>query len=274
MRSKTSSEKAGVMAEFDQLQQILAETHDQYPALLECRLDLDRRLGQAEIRNQDSEGLVNQLRQNQAGKEAALRRRAAAADGVVELEGRLRAEKNQFEAERQRIAAEVIAEYEQRCRQKVEELMGVYCEGEALQQAFGCKISMPIPAKLVPSLTGGLPTIERVRGNSTAMIDRRVMELAEQIERVGRALVRVANIKRDRDDEVRSSRLAMQRGQPTGQQGIYRVISPVGCLVDGLDFRPGQLVDEHILSPGYLAKLIQSIKFLRPVAAETSHVAA
>jgi hypothetical protein len=277
MNSKTSNKPAvvtGVMAEFDRLQLVLTQTHDHIPSLIQSELDLNQQLGLAEVRGEDGADLVSQLQQTKLGKESAVRRRAAAAEGILELEGRLHTEKKRLEGERQQIAAKVIEEFQARYQRKVEELQMLWSEGEALERALVCKIQTPVPARLTPAPGGGLPTLERIRGNATAAIDSQVAELAGRIDLVDRALARVLGIKQHKDIEQRHFRLATERRQPAQMLGTYRVMSPITSGIDGMEFRLGTLVDEHLLGPGNLTRLVQCVRYLRPVGVETKSPAA
>ena len=82
-------------------------------------------------------------------------------------------------------------------------------------------------------------------------LDEEAQQLGEALDRVDGALSLCNAIRQSAVLEDRHSRLATSRSMGAGEYGgLYKVLAPFQCQVDGLEFLPGQLLDGSLISAG------------------------
>jgi hypothetical protein len=274
MNSKTRNNKpvedapapaAGdVMVEFNRLQSGLVQTHDEIPKLLRRQRELTQLLGEAEVRGDSADGLRAELDHVAKEREAAVRRRGAALQAILTLEGRLQSERQRAEAERQSRASEVIAEFLRRYDRAVSDLQALWAEGDLLSRTLKSKIEMRLPVKIATSVVTGIPTAEPIRSDAVAELDDATARVSGRLDQLNEALARVAAIKQSQQLDQRHFDLSRIRNTPADFPGVYAVTAAFDCLVDGLRFEVGQLIDASLVGPGPLQRLLTTRRHLRP----------
>jgi hypothetical protein len=266
-----TSKASGGQQEFKRLRECLTATHTEVPQLLQQELDLTRQLGITEVKGGDTTGLQKQLDETRMAYESALRRRHAAADAAIGFESQLRAERARIEKQRRDRVAAVAEDFNQRYSAAFVALQALWSEGEKLRQ-MGAVVSMPIPAHVKYSYDGSTH-LEPIRSNVEPALDAETTRLSKQLDQLDADLSLIGGIRQARDVDTRFYALAVRRKEPTQPRGVFRVLQRSYCLLDGLWFEVGALIDAGLVGGGNLMRLIQSVRHVTPVELE-SHTGA
>jgi hypothetical protein len=262
-----------VLVEFDRLQSGLRRTHDEIPRLLMRQRELTQLLGEAEVRGDSADGLRAEFDQTVKEREAAVRRRGAAAQAILGLEPQLQSERQRIEAVREKHVTQIAREFQTRYNAAIEILQRLWAEADLLSRRLRTQISTPLPVKVSTSLVTGVATAEPLRGDATAELDAATERLGEHLDALDSALARVAAIKQARQLDQYHHDLSRVRGVAAEFPGTYRVTAAFDCLIDGLKFEAGTLIDSSLLGPGSLQRLVSTRRFIHPAEFETTRAA-
>jgi hypothetical protein len=262
--------EAETLREFTQLREGLSLTHSQIPALLANAASLRRQLGLAEAQGQDAAVLRESLTTTESGREGAARRRSAVLDRIMALEPALMAERAEAEKQQQAHAITAVAEFRRRYDGLVGQLQQMWKQGEALSRALRVPIPMPIPAKVITSVVDGVARLAPIQSNADAapVLDAEAERLAARLDVINAALSLCNAIRQSRLLDQREYRLGIERGMQTGAGGVFVVKQPFLCMLDGLVFEPGMLVDAGLVGLASIARLQKGRKFIMPVELE------
>jgi hypothetical protein len=150
----------------------------------------------------------------------------------------------------------------------------LWAEGDSLGRTLRCKVFMPMPAKVVVSVVTGAATAEPLRsGDVTAELDGKSAALGSRLDQLDGALARVAAIKQAKEIDLRHHLLSQSRGVAAEFTSVYRCLAPFDCLVDGLKFAAGDLVDHTVVGHGSLYRLMTGRRFVMPMELDTTAAA-
>jgi hypothetical protein len=260
------------LMQFEKLREVLTWSHNQIPALLQRRRELESELGMRE-----SAELRKQFADVESERQSAVRRRAAAIDGIVQLEEPLRAERALIEADREARAAEAVEKFMERFNDGVAALQRLWQEGEALGRILRVTIPMALPAKVVVSPVDAVARIEVVRSTDAlpTAVDAQAAKLGARLDELDAGLARIAAVKQSRETDARHFQLSrLRRTQGEFHETFVVVREGVMCLADGLAFPVGSLLDHTLVGHGGLGRLLQSgHRLLQPVALATGAAA-
>jgi hypothetical protein len=155
MNSKTKNNaeaEAGVLAQFGQLREVLAETHSTIPRLLAQERSIAHELGLAEARGEGADALHKRLEDVIGQRQSAIRRRSASIEAIGELEGPLQAARAAAERERQAHGIVALAEFRRRYDDATSNLQALWNEGKLLGEALKVQVPMPMPVKVSVSV--------------------------------------------------------------------------------------------------------------------------
>jgi hypothetical protein len=266
-RSKTedAAADADVLREYATLRDALAQTHVEIPKLLARERDLNHELGLSEARGDaGADDLRRQLVDIVHQRQAAVRRRAASIQGVLDLEASLQADRAAAEAERQRIAGGIIAEFSGRWKQACDALSTLRSEAEALARALRVSIATPAPYVPYTHIDGSLRVRLLTGSEVPVSLPANLSRIVERLDGLDAALVRVTSIQQSKQLDERHYQIALRRNQPTEFHDTYLVTAAFDCLSDGLPFQTGDLVDGSLLGGGQLGRLLTAQRYLRP----------
>ena len=263
--------EADALTRFDQLHSTLSATHEEIPQLLAGAMTLRRQLGLAEAEGRDASALRESLAEAEGGRESAARKRAACIDAIMQLEPALQSERAGVEKRRQAYATHALAQFRERYDGLVSELQGLWETGRALGIALRCEVPMPLPVKLMTSPVDGVARAMPVRSGDAPPLDEEAQQLGEALDRVDGALSLCNAIRQSAVLEDRHSRLATSRSMGAGEYGgLYKVLAPFQCQVDGLEFLPGQLLDGSLISAGMAHRLMAGRRYIAPLNLESA----
>ena len=255
-----------VLAQFTVLRDALALTHTEIPKLLARERDLNHELGLSEATGDSNVAeLRAQLDDVVRQRAAAVRRRAASVQGVLDLEPLLQTDRAAAEAERQRIAGGIIAEFSGRWRQACDALSALRSEAEALARALRVTIATPPPYEAFQHAVDGSLRVRLLTGSEVPVVlPPHLVKIVERLDGLDAALTRCAAIQQAKQLDERHYQLALRRGQPTEFHDTYKCTGAFDCLTDGLPFEVGSLVDASLLGGGQLGRLLTAQRYLRP----------
>jgi hypothetical protein len=268
--NKATAAQAGVLQEFDRLHAVLTETHREIPALLAQERTIGHELGLAEGRGESGDGLRVQLEDVAQQRQAAIRRRAASIAAIVGMEPALQGERAAMERQRQEYAAEAVRAFGERYKAAVAALQGLWEEGRILAATLRTEVPMPLPVRVTTSPVDGSTRAVPVRSGDAAAVDAEAARLGAQLDQVDEALALCHAIRQGEELERRHHRLAMDRGAATQCGGVYKVILQFRCMLDGLEFEPGQLVDHTLIGSGMMHRLMTGRRHIEPVGLESA----
>jgi hypothetical protein len=273
-RKTTNPETPDVLERFDPLDRALRESHDSIPFALMTERVLAAQIGTAEIAGKDANGLRAKLADVAVRREADARKRGAAADAILGLEGELRAAREDLDRRRQGMAAEITREFLARHDTALHALQVLQAEGTALAHILGIPVPMQIPAKITTGWHDGVTRMEPAPPpGATVTLPPDLRALLEECAKVDGAISRCAGIRAGKETDQRFFRIAQGRGQGTEFRGVYRVAREFSCHLDGMPFPVGVLVDASLIGIGMLARLNTS-RSIRPVEVGAAEAAA
>jgi hypothetical protein len=265
----SSGEASDALTQFNVLRDALTQTHAEIPTLLAGERDLVHQLGLAEA-NRDSNvaDLRGQLERVLQEHQAAVRRRAASVEAILQMESALQTERGIAEAERQRIAAGIVLEFNQRWSAACNALSTLRAEAEALGSALCTTIATPAPFTTFLHPVTGVPALRPVATSEPApvpVLPANLSALVRRLDALDAGLTRCASIRQGKQLDQRFYDLSRVRGQPAEFGGVYLCMAPFDSLTDGLPFQPGMLIDASLVGPGSMHRLTLGRRYIRPV---------
>jgi hypothetical protein len=255
----------GCIEEFDRLRSALTQTHQEIPALLAAERDIAGRLGLVEARGDGGEGLKSQLDETVRQRQAAIRKRSACVDAIVAMEQQLQVERAAVEAERREHAVEAVAQFQARYNAAVANLQALWEEGRLLGETLRTTVPMPLPVRLVTHPVDGSTRAQPIRADIAVTVDAGTAKLGERANALDGALAMIGAIKQSKEIDARHFRLSQERSTAGELSGVFKVMLPFRCLVDGCDFAVGDLVDHTLIGHGNLQRLTVGRRFVQPV---------
>jgi hypothetical protein len=266
-REVTPAPAAGdVLVEFNRLKSALAQTHTEIPNLLAAERSIGHELGLAEARGDAADALREQLDETVRQRQAAVRRRNASIAALVEMEAALLRDRAAAEGERERIAAEVAREFGERWREACDRLAALRAEAQVLGSALRTTIATPAPYIAFVNPIREEPELRPVAGSEpvTTALPAHLSILVARLDALDAALSRITAIKQARQLDQYHYDLSRVRGVAAEFPGTYRVTAAFDCLIDGLKFEAGTLIDSSLLGPGSLQRLVATRRFIHP----------
>ena len=252
--------ETSVMEPFDRLREVLTGTHAEIPSLLahERRIAHELGLGESEELHQQLDDVVQQ-------RQAAVRRRSSAVDGIMTLEPALQAERAAVEAQRREYAVQAVEQFQRRYEAAVAQLQGLWEEGRILGEALKVQVPMPMPTTVSVSVVDGIPRVAPITTNIQVVVDAEAVKLGGMIDQLDMALSLIGAIKQTGELEARHHRLSMSRGTANEHSGVFKVLMPFQCQTDGCEFQPGDLIDSTLIGGGMMHRLMTGRRFIQPV---------
>jgi hypothetical protein len=259
-KTKTSAPEAvpgaEVLAAYGQLADALHETSASIPADLaeEARLYAD--LGAAEVADDDVTQLRSKLDAVRARRETAVRRRAAASDGLAKMEGELLAARRAADEARGRLAGEAVRQLQDEWTQTVERLAEIHGRVQAFQQVMHTQVRLAAPYKAVADLMTGQPALQftAAAASAPAALPPSLQGLTDLIGKLDIAGGLASAIRQAREADQRHYRLCAERRMNASMPAMYTVTKPIGFL--GASFEPGCLVDSSLINVGTLHRFL------------------
>ena len=265
-----AAEAQGALAKAEKFASVLRETHHAISRALSEEQRLYGAVGAAEVSGGDADVAHARLDTTRRGREADVRRRSAAAEGLLELGAELRSVRAQVEQKRAELAGEVVSEFVNRWNSCCRELASLYNEGAQLSSVLRAKVPTPPPYSATTNIVTGVAEVRLSwpLESQSVTLPPELAAVSTTIDRLDAALALIAGIRQTQQLDERCHALSLQRGTAREFAGAYRVAQMFTCLSDGLNFEAGELVDASLCGPGTLQRLSQSGRFLRPVTLE------
>jgi hypothetical protein len=254
-----------VMAQFNRLKSALAQTHTEIPNLLAAERSIDYELGLSEARGDDADGLKSQLDETERQRQAAIRKRSACVDAILGMEAALQAERVAAEARRQAHAVEAVKAFTERYNAAVANLQALWEEGRLLGETLRTTVPMPLPVRITTHPVDGTARAQPIRADIAVTLDVATAKMAARSDALDGALAMIGAIRQSKEIDARHYRLSQERGTASELSGTFRVMLQFRCLLDGLDFMPGELVDHTLIGHGNLQRLTVGRRFVQPV---------
>ena len=242
----------GVLANYDKLAAALHEAGSAITTALAEESQVTRDLGAREVAGDN----VAQLRAKLAGvkerRETAVRKRAAASDGLAKMEGELLDARRDADEARGRLAGAAISELQREWAAAVETLARLCGEALALQGVLHAVVSLPAPYRAVLNLQG-VPTLEFTAPVPPASLPVSMKALTDLIDRIDSAAALASAIRTSREADARHYRLSLERRAPAAMPAVYAALRPISHW--GADFAAGDLVDATVINTSTLYRL-------------------
>ena len=242
----------GVLANYDRLAAALHEAGSAITTALAEESQVTRDLGAREVAGGDAAQLRNKLDAVRARREAAVRRRAAASDGLAKMEGELLDARRDADEARGRLAGAAVRELQERWAAAVETLARLHAEALALQGALHAVVSLPAPYRAVLNLQGA-PTLQFALPVPPASLPVSMKALTDLIERIDSAAALASAIRTSREADARHYRLSLERRAPAAMPAVYAALRPISHW--GATFDAGDLVDSSLINTSTLYRL-------------------
>jgi hypothetical protein len=252
------TEAEGVLRQATGLADVLRETAGVISESLAAERRLASALGAAEIAAEKDTAvqLARQLAATRERREGAVRRRRAASEGLVAMEGALQESRRGVDATRSTLAGGMVAELQARWARAVDELAAVYAEVQEVARVTYTRIDLPAPYRVTTNLVSGVPGLQFTAGaaNPPAGLPPALTALSELITKLDVAAATAGGIRQAGEADVRHYRLAVERRVNGSTASVYTVVKPVSFL--GATFERGTLVDSSVINPGTLARYL------------------
>jgi hypothetical protein len=242
----------GVLANYDKLAAALHEAGSAITTALAEESQVTRDLGAREVAGGDAAQLRNKLDAVRARREAAVRRRAAASDGLAKMEGELLDARRDADEARGRLAGAAVRELQERWAAAVETLARLHGEALALQGALHAVVSLPAPYRAVLNLQG-VPTLQFTAPVPAASLPVSMQSLTALIDRIDSAAALASAIRTSREADARHYRLAQERRAPAEMPAVYAALRPISHW--GATFDAGDLIDSSLINTSTLYRL-------------------
>ena len=259
----------GVLAKHDRLRAILADTHVSIPRCLADERRLSAELGAAEVGGGDIAALKARLATVSSGRATDVRRRQAAAAGILTMESELVSARESVNASRESYATQVIATFHQKYAEALAVLKTLQVEGAELSKSLRTFVHLPT----VPTKPPAVPLLESFR--DALRPPSAVERIGATLDRLDSASALAGGIHASRTLDSRFIRMQELDNGATGNvTGVFRVMKPIRCQFDGLEFAPGTILDASLFGgPGSLRRAVTA-RFVRLVSDATADVAA
>jgi hypothetical protein len=242
----------GVLANYDKLAAALHETSVSIPECLAEEAQISRDLGAREVAGGDAAQLRSKLAAIRERRETAVRKRAAASDGVTKLEGELLGVRRDADEARGRLAGAAVRELQRQWTAAVEVLARLHGEALALQGALHAVVSLPAPYRAVLNLQGA-PTLQFALPVPSASLPVSMKALTALIDRIDIAAALASAIRTSREADARHYRLSLERRAPAAMPAVYAALRPISHW--GATFDAGDLVDSSLINTSTLYRL-------------------
>lgn len=243
------------LAKYDQFAAALAQTGAAIPAALSEEQRLYRELGAAEVSGDAVDSLRTRLDAAQSERQGHVRRRRAAAEGLLELEGELRNVRAAIDQARAAHASTIVADFNRRWSEACRALAALHSEARQLSQALESPISCPPPYAPILNVatdqwqvrfTGVLPEAPPMPAQLEAVTGA--------FNRLADALGLVGGIKQGAEQDARHAALSRVRaGMPATMTGVFQVTRAFTHM--GVTFPVGALVDRSIFGDSALYRI-------------------
>ncbi len=270
--SKTKSAappEADVLDRYDRLAGALHATSAEIPAALAEAKRLYSALGTGEVGGDDVARLRVKFDEVRAHREAAVRRRQAAAEGLEKLEPELLAERRAADATRSELAGAAVAGLQKRWADAVGILREAHAEAMELQRAVGLQVHLVAPYEIDPGLITGLPVLRFIPGAiAPATMPESLQTTQALIDKLDAALALAGAIRSSRQQDDRHRQLALQRRAHADLPNVYAALRPINHW--GANFAPGDLVDVSVINVASLYRFLVArcvVAVDRPAAA-------
>ncbi len=245
--------ESDVLARYGVLAAALSETSVSIPEALaeEARLYAD--LGAAEIAGDNVATLRGKLDAVREHREAAVRMRAATADGLVKLEPELFEARRAADEARSGLAGAAISELQREWTQTVERLAEIHGRVQVFQQVMRTQVRFAAPYKATLDLQGQ-PTLQFIGASApAAALPVSLQSLTDLVDRLDVAGGLASAIRTSRERDAHHYQLALSRRAPGAMPGVYTCRKPVSHW--GATFAPGTLIDQTIICVSSLYRL-------------------
>ena len=250
--NKTSPPEADALARFDKLASALHEAGAAITTALAEEAEISRDLGAGAIAGGDVAQPRAKLAVVKERREAAVRVRAAAADGLAKMEPELFDARRDADEARGRLAGAAISELQREWTAAIETLARLHGEALALQNALHTVPSLPAPYRSVLNLQG-VPTLQFAAPVPAAALPVSMQSLTELISKLDIAAGLASGIRASREADARHFRLAQERRAPGDMPNVYAALRPISHW--GADFAAGDLVDATVINTATLYRL-------------------
>ncbi len=240
------------LASYDRLAAALHSTSVEIPECLAEEAQISRDLGVREVAGGNVTQLRSRLDAVRERRETAVRRRAAAADGLLKLESELFEARRNADEARGRLAGAAVAELQERWAAAVETLARLHGEALALQGALHAVVSLPAPYRAVLNLQG-VPTLQFTAPVPAASLPVSMKALTDLIERIDSAAALASAIRTSREADARHYRLSLERRAPAAMPAVYAALRPISHW--GATFDAGDLIDSSLINTSTLYRL-------------------
>ena len=240
------------LASYDRLAAALHSTSVEIPECLAEEAQISRDLGAREVAGGDAAQLRSKLAAIRERRETAVRKRAAASDGVTKLEGELLGARQDADAARGRLAGAAVRELQERWAAAVETLARLHGEALALQGALHAVVSLPAPYRAVLNLQG-VPTLQFTAPVPAASLPVSMQSLTALIDRIDSAAALASAIRTSREADARHYRLSLERRAPAAMPAVYAALRPISHW--GATFDAGDLIDASVVNTSTLYRL-------------------
>ena len=277
------SDAEQTLAKRDKVFAVLEQSHHLIPELLRQRVEATDSLGAIEITGGDTSADRDRLADIESRRLAAIRQRGAAISQLVEQEPDLSAARDAVDRAREQHASAIVATFQQRYREAVEQLQRLWSEGDQLAVALRTSVAMPIPARItgIPApapefLMSPLPDVReikltRIMGDSIVPtpIDATAERLGRTLDGLDGAITFAASL---RGLGQRIKTLTVPDSRDFNPQGVYIVTREFVCPVSQLRFEPGSMIDASLLDlvflrRSFVSKTIRLVSQSRPAGA-------
>jgi hypothetical protein len=238
-----------VLKRADTFAAALRETGVRIPESLAAQRDLSRKLGSLEITGSDAAELRNRLAEVIAEREAAVRRRRAAAEGLLELKDAVDKARDGVTQSQPEFANSVIRDFNQRWTDACRALDVLRGEAAALSCALRVPVDCPAPYVATWSVSSARPQVVPValaqQVEPTALPPALLM-VGGVLDRLAAAAGLIAALVQAAD--LNSRHLALSRvraGQQAEMTGTYEVVKAFHIFES--NYAPGQLVDRSVM---------------------------
>jgi hypothetical protein len=243
-----------VLAKHDRFAAALAETGGTISGALASERQLSTRLGAAELAGSDDvPALRAQLSAVAAQREAAIRGRHAATQGLADLGEDLRRARAAVEQARARYAASVVSEFHARWSRCSAELVRLHAEGVELSRVLRFTVACAPPYCAAINVVSQRAEVRLIASPEPVAVDLPpgLQALAAIIGRLDAADGVGAGVRQAAELNVRHHALSRLRaGQQIEMTGVFVVTKPFSIL--GSTFEVGALLDRSILPDGLL----------------------
>ena len=276
MTSKTKTDRpvampeaeADLLVRFDRLAAVLHETSAEIPADLAEQKQLYAALGSGEVAGDDVARLRVKFDEVRAHREAAVRKRVAAAKGLEKLEPELLEARRAADQARGELAGAAVAELQTRWAGAVETLREVYAEATELQRMHAT-VALPPPYKIDDGVVTGPPVLRFLpAANAPTAMPASLQTTSALIDRLDAALALAGAIQQSRQQDDRHRQLALQRRAPADMPGVFAALREI--THGGATVQPAALIDATVLNASMLDRYLLArcvVAVDRPAAA-------